>query len=65
MGAPSLVQPGMRGDQFVEIRVMVPRVADERSKQILKEFASLNGEDVRRDLWGSEKASEKASEKKV
>ena len=59
LGAPSLVQPGVRGDQFVEVRVLVPRIADERSKEILKEFANLNAEDVRRDLWPSEKASEK------
>ena len=59
LGAPSLVQPGLRGDQFVEVRVLVPRIADERSKEILKEFANLNAEDVRRDLWPSEKASEK------
>ena len=59
LGAPSLVQPGMRGDQFVEIRVLVPRIADERSRQILKEFANLNAEDVRRDLWPPQTASEK------
>ena len=51
LGAPSLLKPGMRGDQFVEIRVLVPRVADERSKQILKEFAQLNSENVRKDIW--------------
>ena len=51
LGAPSLVQPGTRGDQFVQIQVRVPRVADERSKEILKEFAHLNAEDVRKDLW--------------
>jgi molecular chaperone DnaJ len=50
-GAPSLMQPGMRGDQFVEIRVSVPRIADERSKEILKEFAQLNSEDPRKDIW--------------
>jgi molecular chaperone DnaJ len=50
-GAPSLLQPGLRGDQFVEIRVVVPRIADERSKEILKELAQLNSEDVRRDIW--------------
>jgi DnaJ-class molecular chaperone len=65
LGAPSLVQPGMRGDQFVEIRVVVPRIADERSKQILKEFAALNPDDVRRDLWAFERASDRAAEKKV
>jgi molecular chaperone DnaJ len=41
----------LRGDQLVEIQVVVPRVADERSKEILKEFAQLNSEDVRKDIW--------------
>ena len=59
LGAPSLVQPGMRGDQFLEILIHVPRVADERSKEILKEFAHLNSEDVRKDLWESAKPSVK------
>ena len=50
-GAPSLLNPGMRGDQFVEVKVLVPRVADERSKQILRELAKLNPEDPRSNLW--------------
>jgi len=52
-GAPSLMQPGMRGDQFVEIRISVPRIGDERSKAILREFAQLNAEDPRKDIWPS------------
>ena len=51
LGAPSLLHPGMRGDQFVTIQVLVPRVADERSREILKEFAQLNSEDVRKGIW--------------
>jgi len=39
-----------RGDQFVEVQVMVPKVADERSKELLRELARLNPEDPRRDL---------------
>jgi molecular chaperone DnaJ len=50
-GAPSLLNPEMRGDQYVEVKVIVPRVADERSKQILRELAKLNPEDLRSDLW--------------
>jgi molecular chaperone DnaJ len=50
-GAPSLLQPGLRGDQLVEIQIAVPRVADERSKEILKEFGQLNSDDVRKDIW--------------
>jgi molecular chaperone DnaJ len=50
-GAPSLLNPGVRGDQYVEVKVVVPKVADERSKEILRELAKLNPEDPRRDLW--------------
>jgi len=50
-GAPSLLNPGMRGDQYVEVKLVIPRVADERSKQILRELAKLNPEDVRSTLW--------------
>jgi len=50
-GAPSLMQPGLRGDQFLEVRIVVPRIADERSKEILKEFAHLNPEDPRKEAW--------------
>jgi molecular chaperone DnaJ len=50
-GAPSLLNPGMRGDQYVEVKVFIPRVSDERSKQILKELAKLNPEDPRSSPW--------------
>ena len=49
-GAPSLSQPGSRGDQFVEVKVLVPHIADERSKEILRELARLNPGDPRKDL---------------
>ncbi len=48
-GAPSL-RENVRGDQFVEIQVVVPRIADERSRDLLRELARLNLEDPRRDL---------------
>ena len=48
-GVPSL-RGNVRGDQFVEIQVVVPRVQDERSKEILRELARLNPGDPRRDL---------------
>jgi len=41
----------LRGDQYVEIRIVVPRPADERSREILKEFARLNPEDPRAGLF--------------
>jgi molecular chaperone DnaJ len=48
-GAPSL-RSEARGDQFVEVQVVVPHVADERTKEILRELARLNPEDPRREL---------------
>ncbi len=48
-GAPSL-RANQRGDQFVEVEIRVPRVADERSKEILRELDRLNHTDPRADL---------------
>jgi molecular chaperone DnaJ len=48
-GAPSL-RGEAHGDQFVEVQVVVPRVADERTKEILRELARLNPEDPRQEL---------------
>ena len=50
-GVPSAVKDGVRGDQIVEIKIAVPKVQDERSKEILREFARLNPEDPRAELW--------------
>jgi molecular chaperone DnaJ len=49
-GAPSLRGDGVRGDQYVEVRVIVPRIVDERSKEILRELAQLDQDDPRKDL---------------
>jgi molecular chaperone DnaJ len=45
-GAPSR-RDGRRGDLVVEVRVMLPRILDERSKELLREFGRINGENVR------------------
>lgn len=49
-GAPS-PRAGTRGDLIVEVRIVVPRLADERSRQLLREFGRINAADVRRDLF--------------
>ena len=49
-GAPSLRAP-TRGDQFVEVKIMTPKVGDERSKEILRELARLNPENPRREIF--------------
>jgi molecular chaperone DnaJ len=36
-----------RGDLVIEVRLMMPRLLDERSKELLREFGRINGESVR------------------
>jgi molecular chaperone DnaJ len=53
-GVPS--RDGRRGDLVVEIRIVLPRLLDERSKELLREFGRINVEDVRAD-WLSGRRS--------
>jgi molecular chaperone DnaJ len=46
-GVASAVKEGLRGDQIVTVKVVVPKVQDERSKEILRELQKLNPEDPR------------------
>ena len=50
-GVPSASREGVRGDQIVEVKVVVPKVQDERSKEILRELAKLNPEDPRAAMF--------------
>lgn len=50
-GVPSATKEGVRGDEIVEVKVVVPAVRDEKSKEILRELAKLNPEDPRQELW--------------
>ena len=49
-GVPSATREGLRGDQIVEVKIVVPKVQDERSKEILRELAKLNPEDPRAQM---------------
>jgi molecular chaperone DnaJ len=49
-GVASAVREGQRGDQIVEVKIVVPRVQDERSKEILRELQKLNPDDPRAEL---------------
>jgi molecular chaperone DnaJ len=40
-----------RGDQIVEILVQAPEVHDERTKELLREYATLNPADPRAEIW--------------
>ncbi len=51
-GFPSL-RHGAPGNQFVEIRVVTPKIRDERSKEILRELDHLNPENPRSDSAGA------------
>jgi molecular chaperone DnaJ len=50
-GVPSATRDGLRGDQIVQVEIVVPHLRDERSKEILREFARLNPEDPRAGIW--------------
>jgi DnaJ-class molecular chaperone len=48
-GAPSL-RGNARGDQFVEVRIVLPSVISEETKKVLSEYARLNPENPRAKL---------------
>jgi molecular chaperone DnaJ len=51
-GAPS-ARTGQRGDQFVEVRIMLPPVLDERQKKLLQDFSKLTREDPRAEIYAA------------
>jgi molecular chaperone DnaJ len=46
-GAPSLRNPSLHGDQFVEVKVILPNVISEETKELLKRYAQMNPENPR------------------
>lgn len=48
-GAPSL-RGNTRGDQYVEVRITLPKIIDEDSKNLLREFARRNPENPRIEM---------------
>jgi len=49
-GVPS-ARNGARGDQYVEIQVVVPQPTDERVRNLMKELETVAPEDPRKDLF--------------
>jgi molecular chaperone DnaJ len=41
---------GRRGDLVIEVRLVLPKLLDERSKELLREFGRINADNVRRSL---------------
>ena len=50
-GVESASAAGQRGDQIVTVDVVVPQLNDERSREIMREFAKLNNQDPRVSLF--------------
>jgi molecular chaperone DnaJ len=50
-GVPSATTDDARGDEIVEIKIIVPMPRDEETKELLRELAKLNPEDPRADLF--------------
>ena len=49
-GFPSLRNPNLRGDQFVEVQIYLPRVISEETKEILRQFEKANPENPRKAM---------------
>jgi molecular chaperone DnaJ len=49
-GFPSLRNPSLRGDQFVEVQITLPKVISEETKEILRQFERANPENPRKAM---------------
>ena len=49
-GFPSLRNPSLRGDQFVEVKIALPKVISEETKEALRQFEKLNPENPRKTI---------------
>jgi molecular chaperone DnaJ len=50
-GAPSIRQPGKRGDQIIEVQIVVPKPEDERVRNLMKELSKIEPEDPRQEIF--------------
>ncbi len=49
-GIPSVRNKNVRGDQFVEVKITLPRVISEETKEILRQFEKANSKNPRRRM---------------
>jgi len=49
-GFPSLRNPKLRGDQFIEVKITLPKVISEETKEVLREFEKLNKDNPRKAM---------------
>jgi molecular chaperone DnaJ len=50
-GVPSATQDGKRGDEIVEVRIVVPEARDLKARELWQELQKLSGEDPRTALF--------------
>jgi molecular chaperone DnaJ len=50
-GAPSIRHQGKRGDQIVEVQIVVPKPEDERVRNLMKELSKIEPEDPRQEIF--------------
>lgn len=50
-GVPSATKDGKRGDEIVEIRIVVPEARDLKVREMWQEMQKLNPSDPRSELW--------------
>ncbi len=49
-GFPSLRNPALRGDQFIEVQIKMPQIISEETKEILRQFEKANPENPRKAM---------------
>jgi DnaJ-class molecular chaperone len=47
-GVPSLRNKEVRGDQFVEVKITLPKVISEETKELLRKFDQVNKDNPRK-----------------
>jgi molecular chaperone DnaJ len=50
-GVPSATKDGHRGDEIVEIKIVVPEARDLKVRELWQELQKLNTDDPRAELW--------------
>jgi molecular chaperone DnaJ len=50
-GVPSATREGHRGDQIVEVKIVVPAPRDLKARELWQELQKLEHEDPRKELW--------------
>jgi molecular chaperone DnaJ len=61
----AFTRDGRRGDLVVEVKLVLPRLLDERSKELLREFGRINGENVRESFGETSPTSPSASSRQA